>query len=134
MIENLFTQIHASVFVQLSKVRIPQIFYEADCFACALHFWSEHRVGAGEASEGKNGLLDGDIAVDAPYLAQRTERLPDHDPRGHLCHRRPDRLCDEGHRAAGAWVHFEDIEPRPVDDVLDIHRPRAPIARAIRVV
>ena len=36
----LFAQIHTPILIQLSKIRISQIFYEPDRLASRFHFWS----------------------------------------------------------------------------------------------
>ena len=49
--------------------------------------------------------------------------LARHDARGDLGDRLADGLGDEGHRAAGARVHFDQINIAVLDRELHVHQP-----------
>ncbi len=105
-----------------------EIGVEADDFAGRAHFRSEQNVDAGEAGERENGFLDGDVLQVARvgFLAvsgnRRIKLLAGHDAGSNLGDRRTDGFCNEGHRARGARVDFENVDRAVLDRVLNVHQ------------
>ena len=99
-----------------------EIMSDSHDFTGALHFWSKHGIGPGEAREREHRFFHGDIVDPAPDLAQRGQRLARHHPGGDLGDRPADRLGDKRHRAAGARIDLDQIDLALLDRELDVHQ------------
>src|SRR5262249_43624092 len=89
-----------------------------------LHFRAEQSVDAGKLEERKDGFLDAHVAGnDFARHTELAKGLPDHDARGDLGERPPDRLRDERYGTRRTWVHLEDVDDRLLDRELHVHQP-----------
>ena len=81
----------------------------------------QHGVEFPKLVEREDGLLDRHIRrrdfAGEPDLGQR---VADHDARRDGGERYADRLRDEGHRPAGARIHFQDVDDSILDRELDV--------------
>ena len=108
---------------------------DAHDFACAAHFRPEGDIDAGEFSEWEDGFLHvvmrgDDLRGEAQGLqgndvhvrdASALQTVAGHDLGGKFRHRAADGFADKWHGAAGAWIHFDDVEDFILDRKLDVH-------------
>src|SRR5581483_6103565 len=87
------------------------------------HLGAEDRIDAGEAREGEDGFLDGDVGGNAlGGEAEFAELAAGHHESGELGEGHADGLADEGDGAGGARVDFEDIDFAVEDGELDVDK------------
>ena len=95
-------------------------------FAGRAHFRTENRVNLGKAREREHGFLHRDMRDDRFLQRKLFQLFSGHYLRGEGGHGQADGFGHERHGAAGARVHFENVDVAVLDGELHVHQPHNP--------
>ncbi len=107
-----------------------EILVDPHDLAGGAHLRAQERVHPGEAPEGEDRLLHGEIGrLDFFGEAQLLQGVAQHHLGGQLGQGHAGGLADEGHGAGGPGVDLQDVDLVVLDRELDVHQAHHPQLR-----